>query len=185
MSKLLARFFALFFTIEEPKHNKYYESYREPGSDYTEQAITEKIKKENVWLKNFKEKVSKMSYGDFLKNCCRTLLVISLAVLAGGGSFLLYKVIFADGNVNYCYIERWTYVKERTIGEIKPPPDPNSIVGKDDPKNIIPDKEQTIVIVYELKGHRDWRDNRDIGRFDRFEDAIEASHKINCAVEAK
>lgn len=69
---------------------------------------------------------------------------------------ILARIIFTSGRVDYCYIEHST-------GET---PDPN------------------LTIVWKLKGYRSLRSDRDIGRFETFDDAIEAAHKLNCKLES-
>lgn len=186
MSKFLARILALFFVVESSSENKYSGIYRMPGDvNYVEEAIKPvEPKQTNKWLKRFREKINQMSYNDFLENTWKTLFGLLLTSILCGGIFILFKVIFANGNVDYCYIERWTYIKEVNQG-LKPPEKNIASPENQIQNNIIPKKDQNLTLVFELKGHRNWREDRDIGRFDVFEDAIEASHKINCAVEAK
>lgn len=163
-------------------------AYRTPGEIEEIPELPKPVKEESKTarrLRLWRERLSSMSYDGFLENVWKTFWGLGVVAVICGALYMVGSALFSKGNVDYCYVERWTYVKETNSGVVKPPPDPGSITNKEDPKNQIPGKEQTVVIVYELKGHRNWRSDRDIGRYDSLPDAVEASHKINCAVEAK
>lgn len=153
--------------------------YRMPGEIENNPIITDN--QTTTWLQRLKERLNKMSYDNFLNHAWKTfgllLAIFGICVIL----FTMNKILFSNGNVDYCYIERWTYIKEINPGLMPPKedPDPDQTIKK----NSTPLKDQNLVIVYELKGHRPWRGSRDIGRFESFEATIEAAHKINCAVE--
>lgn len=189
MKELISTIILLLFGRKTPTQEDHPTGvYRSPGKFEDVEEPTPVVKEENKTIKKFKalrEKLSKMSYKDFLEKVWDTLFGLGVVGVVGGILFLLGSVIFSKGNVDYCYIERWTYIKETTSGVAKPPMNPGVTKDTEKPENTILSKEQNVVIVYELKGHRNWRNDRDIGRFDSLESAIEGSHKLNCAVEAK
>lgn len=161
-------------------------AYRTPGEleEVPEPPKPIEQKKMPKWLQNLKEGLSNMSYDGFLDNVWKTFWGLGLVAVISGVLFMVGSALFSKGNVDYCYIERWTYIKEANPGVEKPPLD-NGMPPKEKVEDKVPGKSQSVVIVYELKGHRNWRGDRDIGRYDSLPDAVEASHKINCAVEAK
>ena len=126
-----------------------------------------------------------MSYDNFLDKTWKTFWGLGIVAVISGILYLVGSALFSKGNVDYCYIDRWTYIKETTSGVVKPDMQPGVPFDKEKAENKIPGKDQTVVIVYELKGHRNWREDRNIGRFESLEAAIDGSHKLNCAVEAK
>ncbi len=72
------------------------------------------------------------------------LVVVSLVSL---GIYALVRCMFADGKVNYCYIEM-------------------------DRNDHIP--------FFKLRGHKNWRDDLDLGRYPSLKDAVDASQLIQC-----
>lgn len=164
-------------------------AYRTPGEiEETPESPKPIVKEENKTarrLRLWRERLSRMSYDGFLENVWKTFLGSSVLAIIGGVLFLTGSALFSKGNVDYCYVDRWTYIKETATGVTKPDMQPGMPFDKEKAENKIPGKDQNIVIVYELKGHRNWREDRNIGRFDSLEAAIEGSHKLNCAVEAK
>lgn len=152
--------------------------YREPGKVIEEPIVPEPATPTKPKIDRF-AKVRKwfrfMSYSDFLENAFWTFLVLVGATLGCFGLFSLFKASTTSGEVDYCFIERWSYIKEKSDGKTKP--------GND--SNPTPKEDEHLVIVWELKGHRNWRGDRDIGRFDSFETAISAAQKLNCHIEAR
>lgn len=189
MRRLFVAILAFLFRLKSPFHkDKPRGVYRMLG-EIEEPELSKPVVKEKSkaakWLHLCRERLSRMSYDNFLNQIWKTLFGLGVVGASGGILFLVASALFSKGNVDYCYIDRWTYIKETTSGVNKPDMAPGVPFDKEKAENKIPGKEQTIVLVYELKGHRNWREDRNIGRFDTFEAAIDGSHKLNCAVEAK
>lgn len=117
-------------------------------------------------------------YRDFMDRLQEILITTFVTIIAFGALFLLGKIIFVPSNTDFCYIEHWTYVKDYSTGE-KKITDTEEHVQQNTRPN------PNLIIVWELKGHRDFREDRDIGRFHTLEEAIEGARKINCSLEAK
>lgn len=150
--------------------------YREPGT-FEELPPPEPVVHKASWIKNqvnrFRKWARHVSYTDFLKNTFYTIVAGVVLALVGFGGYSLYKTTTANGLVNYCYIERWTYIKEKSKGDERPRAEENK-----------EEAGEHIITVWELKGHRSWRDDRNIGRFSSFEDAIAGAKKIDCRIES-
>ena len=119
-----------------------------------------------------KEFIVNMSHEKFINGIWNAVLFGIIGVIIA----LILKAILASGRVEYCYLENWVYIPEKQDGQN--PPAPLSTTR-------VPNNNQTLVLVWELKGHRNWRDDRDIGRFDTFDAALDAAAKINCQLETK
>lgn len=181
---IIAFIISIFRKPETFSENKYKGMYRKPGEvieDLEEIKLPEpqKVNKFYLWLESIKKNLATMSYDNTMEKIRDFLLMMFVVGVVSAGCFLLYKVIFASGVVEYCYIERWTYTELIDVN-VKLPDDSMNKDSKE-----IPGPGERVITVYELKGHVDFRANREIGRFDNFDAALSAAQKLNCSMEQK